>query len=231
MQKLTVLSGGAAQGLFASIDAAFRDSHGCAIDGTFGAVGMMRAKLADGHPADVVVLTAAILRELAGAGDVIADTVTDVGRVETAIAVRGDDPAPDVTDAARLKQALLGADAVYFPDPVQATAGIHFASVLERLEIAETLKQRLRTFPNGATAMRALAAATERRPIGCTQVTEILSTPGIRLIAPLPKGCDLATTYTAGVVVRSTNKDAARALVALLAGAETADIRAKCGFT
>ena len=231
MQKLTVLSGGAAQGLFASIDAAFREQHGCAIDGTFGAVGMMRAKLADGHPADVVVLTAAILRDLAAAGDVIAETVTDIGRVETAIAVRGDDPAPDVADAARLKQALLGADAVYFPDPMQATAGIHFASVLERLGIAGELKPRLRTFPNGATAMRALAAAPERRPIGCTQVTEILSTPGIRLIAPLPKGCDLATTYTAGVVARSPNQDAARALIALLAGADTADIRAKCGFT
>lgn len=231
MQKLTVLSGGAAQGLFASIDAAFSEQQGCAIDGTFGAVGMMRAKLADGHPADVVVLTATILRDLAAAGDVIAETVTDIGRVETAIAARGDDPAPDVADAARLKQALLGADAVYFPDPVQATAGIHFASVLERLGIAGELKPRLRTFPNGATAMRALAAAPERRPIGCTQVTEILSTPGIRLIASLPKGCDLATTYTAGVVARSTHQDAARALIARLAGADTAQIRSTCGFT
>jgi len=231
MQTLTVLSGGAAQGLFASIEDVHRERHGCAIDGTFGAVGMMRAKLAEGHPTDVVVLTAAILRDLAVAGDVVADTVTDIGRVETAIAVRGDDPAPDVADAAHLKQALLGADAVYFPDPVQATAGIHFAGVLDRLGIADELKPRLRTFPNGATAMRALASAPERRPIGCTQVTEILSTSGIRLIAPLPKGCDLATTYTAGVVARSPNPDAARALIALLAGPDTAAIRERCGFT
>jgi molybdate transport system substrate-binding protein len=231
MQKLTVLSGGAAQGLFAAIDATFRERHSCTIDGTFGAVGMMRAKLADGHPADVVVLTAAILRDLAAAGDVVVETVTDIGRVETAIAVRGSDPAPDVGDAAALKQALLGADAIYFPDPQQATAGIHFASVMDRLGIADTLKSRLRTFPNGATAMRALASAPEARPIGCTQVTEILSTPGIRLIAPLPKGCDLATTYTAGVVVRSPNKAAARALIALLAGSESAQLRAACGFT
>jgi molybdate transport system substrate-binding protein len=231
MQKLTVLSGGAAQGLFASIEAMVRERQDCTVDGIFGAVGMMRAKLADGHPADLVVLTAAILRDLAAAGDIIADTVTDVGRVETAIAVRGDDPAPDVADAAGLKQALLAADAVYVPDTEQSTAGIHFASVLARLGIADELKSRLRTFPNGATAMRALAASTERRPIGCTQVTEILSTPGIRLIAPLPKGYDLATVYTAGVVSRSANKEAARALIALLAGSDTAAIRATCGFT
>lgn len=231
MQTLTVLSGGAAQGLLAAIEPMFRARHAWAVDGTFGAVGMMRAKLAEGRPADVVVLTAAILRDLAAAGDVVAETVTDIGRVETAIAVRGDDAAPDVADAARLKEALLAADAIYFPDPVQATAGIHFASVLARLGVEHELKTRLRTFPNGATAMRALAASMERRPIGCTQVTEILSTPGVRLIAPLPKGCDLSTTYTAGVVARSPNGALARALVALLAGAETADIRKTCGFT
>jgi molybdate transport system substrate-binding protein len=62
-------------------------------------------------------------------------------------------------------------------------------------------------------------------------VTEILSTLGIRLIAPLPKGCDLATVYTAGVVASSANKDAARALIGLLAGPDTAAIRERCGFT
>ena len=163
MQTLTVLSGGAAQGLFASIEAMFRERHGCTINGTFGAVGMMRAKLADGHPADIVVLTAAILRDLAAAGDVIADTVTDIGRVETAIAVRGDDPAPDVADAAGLKQALLGADAIYVPDTAQSTAGIHFASVLERLGIADELKPRLRSSP---TVPPRCARSRRRRSAG-----------------------------------------------------------------
>ena len=83
---------------------------------------------------------------------------------------------PPVGDAAGLRAALLAADAIYFPDPKQATAGIHFAGVLERLGIAADVASRLKTFPNGATAMRELAAATTDRPIGCTQVTEIIST-------------------------------------------------------
>lgn len=231
MKTLTVLSGGAAQGLFAAIEGTLADRYDCRIEGTFGAVGAMRAKLAGGHPADVVVLTAAILRELAAAGDVVAATVTDVGRVETGVAIRNGDTAPDVSDAAGLERALRAADAVYFPDPVQATAGIHFASVLERLGVAAALQPRLRTFPNGATAMRALAAATEQRPIGCTQVTEIVATPGVQLVSLLPKGYDLATVYTAGIVARSPNQARARELIALLAGAEMADIRARCGFS
>ena len=43
------------------------------------------------------------------------------------------------------------------------------------------------------------ADSTARRPIGCTQETEIRGTPGLALVAPLPPGCDLVTVYTAAV--------------------------------
>ena len=97
------------------------------------------------------------------------------------------DPAPSIGDAAALRAALLAADAIYFPDPKLATAGIHFAKVLDALGIAGEVAARLRPFPNGAAAMQALARAPDARPIGCTQVTEILNTPGVTLVGPLPK--------------------------------------------
>jgi molybdate transport system substrate-binding protein len=88
----------------------------------------------------------------------------------------------------------------------------------------------VKTYPNGATAMRALAAATGVRPIGCTQVTEILNTPGVALVAPLPPGCELRTTYTAAVAARAEHPDEARALIALLTGSEAGAARAEAGF-
>ena len=42
MKKLWILSGGAAQGLVESLRPAFEAETGCAIEGTFGAVGAMR---------------------------------------------------------------------------------------------------------------------------------------------------------------------------------------------
>ena len=53
--------------------------------------------------------------------------------------------------------------------------------VLQQLGIADEVAARLRIFPNGATAMRHLAAADAVRPIGCTQSTEIISTEGVML--------------------------------------------------
>jgi molybdate transport system substrate-binding protein len=135
---------------------------------------------------------------------------------------------PAVGDAEGLRAALLAAHSIYFPDPRLATAGIHFAKVLERLGITDD--GRFRTFPNGATAMAALAASTTSKPIGCTQVTEILNTPGVKLVAPLPAGYELATIYTAGIASKAQSPDLARQLSDLLSGASAKPARAKAGF-
>ena len=216
MKTLRILSGGAAHGLVERIRPAFEAETGCTIDGTFSAVGAMRDRLLAGEPADVMILSRALIDELASSGHVVAASVTDVATVATAIAVRHRDPLPDVGTADALRRALAAADEIHFPDPAQATAGIHFAGVIRKLGLAEQVASRVRLGPNGATAMRALAASTARRPIGCTQETEIRATPGVALVAPLPPGCDLVTTYTAAITARSQAPAEAAALVAAL---------------
>ena len=228
--KLTVLSGGAAQGLVAALASEFKAQCGCEIDGTFGAVGAMRDKLLSGTPADLLILTRALIDELAAQGHVVPGSISNIGTVLTAVAVRSGEPSPDVGNAAGLRAALLAADAIYFPDPKLATAGIHFAKVIERLGIAADVASRIRTYPNGATAMRELVAATEKRPIGCTQVTEILNTPGAQLVAPLPEGFELATVYTAGVCTQAASPQQARELAALLTGDAARAARERAGF-
>lgn len=230
MKKLSILSGGAAQGLVRALEDEFTAATGCRIEGVFGAVGAMRTKLMAGHAADLVILTSAIVRALAKEGLVTAETIADIGGVETALAVRAGDKAPHATDEASLREALLGADAIYVPDLTQSTAGIHVAAVLSKLGIAEQVRDRMRAFPNGATAMAALAKAPEACPIGCTQITEILATPGVAPGTTLPAGFDLKTVYTAGVVAASPNRDAAEALINAMASRDNASLRSRCGF-
>jgi len=149
--------------------------------------------------------------------------VIDIAKVATAIAVRRGDPLPDMSTAQGLRTALSQADAIHFPDPAQATAGIHFAGVIRKLGLWGQVAGRLQLAPNGATAMRALAASTASRPIGCTQETEILTTPGVVLVAPLPPGCELVTTYTAAVTSRAAAPAEAAALVAALRSVTESD--------
>ena len=208
MSSLNILSGGAAQGLVGSLASEFKAQTGFDIAGEFGAVGAMADKLRKGMPADIVILTAAIVAKLAEEKLVVASSIADVGLVETALAVRAGDPPVTVKDAAGLRECLLASDAIYVPDTKASTAGIHVAKVLAQLGIADEVAARLKIFPNGATAMREMAASDARRPIGCTQSTEIISTKGVMLSGALPPGCELATMYTAGIATRAAHAPA-----------------------
>jgi molybdate transport system substrate-binding protein len=200
------------------------------IEGEFGAVGAMAEKLRKGMPADIVILTAAIVAALAEEKLVERASIANIGLVETAVAVRTADSLVAVNDAAGLRDAFLAADAIFVPDTKVSTAGIHVAKVLGQLGIADEVARRLRIFPNGATAMRHLAASDALKPIGCTQSTEIISTDGVMLSGSLPPGCELSTMYTAAVTTRAANPRQAQDLIDLLTEPEQRELRGRAGI-
>lgn len=210
--KLRFLSAGAAQALVRST----ASSAAITVDGSFGAVGAMKDKVIAGEPADIVILRRDQIDDLVARGLVSRETVTDLGVVPTSIAVRATDAAPNVVDEATLRDALLATDAIYIPDPVKSTAGIHFAKVLDKLGIHDKVESRIRAFPDGATAMHALAEAAGH-PIGCTQATEIKATPGVKVVAPLPKGFDLVTIYSGAVSANAADRELASRFLSSLA--------------
>ena len=230
MSALKILSGGAAQGLVASLAPEFKALTGLDIEGEFGAVGAMADKLRKGTPADIVVLTAAMVIDLARENLVVSASISDIGLVETAIAVRAGDPQVIVNDAAAVRDAFIAADAIFVPDTKASTAGIHVAKVLQQLGIADDVAVRLQIFPNGASAMRHLAESDAIRPIGCTQSTEIISTKGVVLSGSLPPGCELSTMYTAAVTTAAANARQAQSLIELLIGANQRELRSRAGF-
>lgn len=225
-----LLSGGAAAGLVNALAPAFLAETGWQVAGEFSAVGAMAAKLRGGAAADLLILTDSVIDALERDGLVDGGSRRAIGVVHTGIAVRVGDALPAVADGDALRTALMQADAIYLPDPVQSTAGIHVASVLDRLGLATAAAPRLRPFPNGNTAMRELAASVSGRPIGLTQVTEILGTQGVALVGHLPGPYALATTYTGAIARGAKAPDAARRLLELLAGETAQAARQAAGF-
>ncbi len=224
MTALNILSGGAAQGLVASLAPHFKAQTGLDISGEFGAVGAMADKLRAGTKADIIILTAAIIAKLAEESWVVPASIADIGLVETAIAM------VSVKEGAALRDVLLAADAIFVPDTAASTAGIHVAKVLQQLGIADEVAARLRIFPNGATAMRHLAETDAVRSIGCTQSTEIISTKGVILSGTLPPGCELSTMYTAAIAAHAAHAPQAQRLIDLLIGTDQREIRTRAGF-
>ncbi len=228
--QLDLMSAGAAQGLVGALQERFARASGCALNATFGAVGAMLEKFDAGAPADAIILTHAQIDALARAGRVHANSAVDLGVVRTGVALKVGAAAVSVASADALRAALRAAAEIHFPDPQRATAGIHFAKVVDALGIRAEIESRLRPHPNGATAMRALAASPQVGAIGCTQKTEILATPGVQWIGPLPQEFELATVYTAAVTTSARSPRQASELVALLGGAATRELRQRLGF-
>jgi molybdate transport system substrate-binding protein len=230
MTVLNLLCAGAAQGLVGALQARFKAQTGADIQARFGAVGAIKEALLEGAPCDVLVLTETLITGLVADGRLHAGSPALLGRVRTGVAVRTGSPWPDVVTAAGLKAALLAATGVYFPDALRSTAGIHFAKVMRELGVHDELAARFKTFPNGATAMRAMADSSEAQPIGCTQVTEIRYTPGVELVALLPAEFELATPYTAAVTSHSAQATLAAQFITLLTSDEAAPLRSAGGF-
>ena len=230
MKPLHLISGGAAKGLVAQVSERYAAQHGFSPEGSYGAVGLMKDKLLAGAPCDVVILTAALIGELEQQGHVQPGSARPLGVVRTGVAVKAGETKPEIGTAQVLAELLRAAKGVYFPDPVKATAGIHFMKVLKSLGLDRELADRLRPFPNGATAMAEMAAASSTDLVGCTQVTEILYTPGVQLVGVLPREFELATVYTAAVCSRAANPQAAQTLIDMMSGHESQAARLAGGF-
>lgn len=230
MTALHILSAGAAKGLVLAMQERFTAAGGVAFNCTFGAVGAIKERLLAGEPCDLIILTAAIIDALAAEGRVSAGSCAALGRVYTGIAVPATQPLPDIGDAARLRSALLDARGIYLPDPERATAGIHFANILRALGVYDSVRERLRPFPSGATAMRAMADAGEPDLIGCTQVTEINYTDGVSLVGVLPREFELTTTYSLAVCSNAAEPALALEFAGLLTGPESLALRVQGGF-
>lgn len=223
---MNVISAGAAKAVVTAVAA----QAGLELGGAFGAVGAMKDKLLAGEPCDVIVLTRAMIDDLGNSKHVEENSIGDLGRVYTGVAIKRGAAPPNIAQAVGLSAALLGAEAIYVPDLTKSTAGKHIAGVLDELGIADEVKERVREFPNGAAAMKAMADSSGDFALGCTQVSEILYTQGVALVGVLPAEFELATSYAAAVCTGAADPAGARRFVALLTGHSTQELRIKAGF-
>src|SRR5438094_2086430 len=212
--EVKVLTAAAVRSIVTELAKAYETETGNTVMLTFGTVGVVRQKLAS-DPADVVIMSDTALDDAIARGGVAADSRTDIARTGMGIAVRAGAPKPDISTPEAFKQTLLAAKSIVYVDPAQgATSGIHFASVLQRLGIAEAVKAKTKLVPGGYPAE--LVAKGEAELVA-HQISEILPVKGVTLVGPLPKDLQKITTYSAGLAARSAVPEAARALIAFMA--------------
>ena len=212
--EIKVLSAGAVKGVVTELAEAFKQETGHTVTLTFGTAGELRQKVAAGEPADVVIVTDTALVALAATNAVIPDTRADIARTAIGVAVREGALLPDISTPDALKQTVLAAKSLVYVDPGRgATSGIHFAGVLQRLGIADTVKGKTLLWPGGYAAE---AVAKGQAELCVHQISEILPVKGVTLVGPLPRELQKITTYSAAVPARAAAPEVGRAFIAFL---------------
>jgi molybdate transport system substrate-binding protein len=230
LATLNIFSAGAAQAVVTQIAERFQRESGDPVSAVYGAVGAMKARVVAGEPADVIVLTAALIDELIQQGLVVPGSRIDLGKVGTGVAVRAGTPLPDVRNAQVLRGNLLAATKIVCPDPAVATAGKVVLNVLERLGIAGEVTARLQYFPSGYPAMAYLAQSTGTLEMGITQITEIMANRGVTLVGPLPPELQSIAVYSVGLAAHSAHPEWAQEFIRRLTGVNAHAVLSAAGF-
>jgi len=197
--------------VLARIGDVFHRDTGNQVKLVFGLSPAIEKKIADGEAADVVVIQPNFVNNLVDSGKIVGGQFPTIARVGIGLFARADGNTPDVSTVATFKQALLDADMLVFSN---VAAGNYFATVLERLGIADAVKDKVvRANP---TDVIARIVESKGNDIGVISMTLLVADKRLRLVGALPAEYQSYLYYTAASMVASQSPDAAKEFVQFL---------------
>ncbi len=212
--EIQVVSSGSFAAAYKVLTPAFEQATGNTVSTGWGpSMGVTTdAVLARQEPIDVLIMVGYALENLVHQGVVAPGTRVDLARSGIGVVVRAGAPHPDVSTPAALRQALLDAKSVAYSD---SASGVYIQNeMFHRLGIEAQMHGKARMIP--ATPVGEIVARGEA-DLGFQQISELKPIRGIDLVGPLPPEVQQVTIFSAGILARSAQPEAARALIAYLA--------------
>ena len=223
--QISVLSGGAAKSFIEPLAASFK---GHTVKLEFQPMGKLTKSLADGYPADMVVVTSEVVEQLRNERQLDFSRSKPIARVGIGVAIHENARVPDISSVEAFKKTLLAAKSVVYIDPKVGTSGKHVAEILQRLGIAEQVNAKARLGSGGYVTEPVGRGEIE---LGIHQISEILPVKGVKLAGPLPAELQKYTVYVAVPVVQSARQHVVSEFVKHLTSAQARERLAQAGYT
>ena len=137
-----------------------------------------------------------------------------VGRSELGVGIRAGASKPDIRTVATFKQTLREAPSITYPQD-GASRG-YIEHMCERLGIAAEVKPKIILAPESGPATESVAAG--KAAMVLTLFSEIVPTHGAEILGPFPGEYQSDMGFGAASSAKSTQADAASALIGFLAG-------------
>jgi molybdate transport system substrate-binding protein len=184
----------------------------------FNSTASMKQKIEAGEGFDVAIITTEAIFDLIKQGKLAGGSRADLGRSELGIGIRAGTAKPDIHTPDALKQTLLNATSITYPQDGASRAYIEH--MFERLGIAADVKPRIILAQGSGPATESVAAG--KAALVITLFSEIVPIHGVEILGPLPGELHYDIRFGAAASATTKNAEAARALIAFLAGPKAA---------
>jgi molybdate transport system substrate-binding protein len=207
--EIKVFTSNAIATVLAKIGSEFERTTGHKLNVVTGFSPVFVRQINAGEPFDVIASPPSTMEGLVKNGKVIADSRIKLVRSGFGVAVRAGAPKPDIGSTEAFRRALLNAKSIgYLP-----TAGV--PELVARLGLTDAIKSKV-TIPNTDTVLELVAKG--ELELGVVVMTQIITTPGVALVGPLPSEIQIHISFEGAVSANSKAPDAARALLKFLTG-------------
>jgi molybdate transport system substrate-binding protein len=218
--EIKVISSNGLRSTLEQLAPAFEKATDHKLTFVWGAAVPLKAEIEKGATFDLAVLSADAIDDLIQQGKLVAATRAALANSGAGLAVRKGAPKPDIATVEAFKNALLNAKSVAFVE--RGGTGIYLKALLQRLGIADALKDKLKPLPPERPA--ANAVANGEAEIGMTQISEILPYAGAELVGPFPKEIQLTTSFATAVGTNAGEAEAAKALIKFITAPSAAKV-------
>jgi molybdate transport system substrate-binding protein len=231
--ELKVLSSGALKLALTELIPEFEKSFSNSVTIEYDVGAAITNRIQKGEFADAAIVLRSQLQTLETQGKIVQGSRVNLASDGVGVAVRKGAPRPDISSVEAFKRALFSARSIGYNDPASGSAsGIYIASMFERLGIAQDLSAKIKLVrPEGNEFEKNfLGLAKGEIEMQIAQISEIVISPGVDLIGPLPGEIQNVTSLAAGIVTTTKAREAARALINFLSSPAAAVLLMASGF-
>ncbi len=189
--EIKVLSTHAALEVLRELGPQFEGATGYRLSFSYDPANAIMCQIESGAAFDVVIITRKAIDDLVRQGKILPDTSVDIGRSGLGVSVRKGAPKPDISTVESFKRTMLGAKSVI--RSTEGTSGLYFETLLNRLGIADEMKEKIRLGPSGRVAEFVARGEVE---IAVQQVSELLPVIGADFVGPFPSELQLFTVFS-----------------------------------
>ena len=169
-------------------------------------------RILQGETFDIFIGPPVQINRMVQNGKILVETRMAIAHSGIGVEVRAGAPKPDITSIEAFKSALLNAKSIGYLKQ-DGTSGAYLHGLFERLGILDAIKSKV-TRPETDIVSELVAKGDIE--LGMVVITQIMTTPGVELVGPIPHELQSYVRWSGAVSANSAEPQGARDLLKFL---------------